>query len=140
MKNLKNRALALSAFIALLGFGVWHEVVSLKISTEDYYNGTVVDKTVSVGRSSTHYLYIDWDNIGMRSIVVNPVTYKVTKVGDSFSTEYGYIPIFGAAGIAYVPDSGEYGVLFAITGFFSKLACIILLALFTRKHMKSKEA
>lgn len=126
--------LSILAIVALLCVSLWHEAISLRVSEEGYYKGTVIDKTVSVGRSSTHYLYIAWDGIGPRSISVHPMTYKRTVIGDRFSTQYGYMPIFGAAGSAYVPDTDEYSATFAITGFISKLILIgFSLHLFCRK-------
>lgn len=122
----------------LLCISFWHESVSLRVSEEGYYKGTVIDKTVSVGRSSTHYLYIDWDGIGLRSISVHPVTYKRSAIGERFSTQYGYMPIFGAAGSAYVPNTGEYSLALAMGGLLSKLLliCGVLYACYTRINAK----
>ncbi|MBL4753752.1 MAG: hypothetical protein JKY52_09205 [Flavobacteriales bacterium] len=124
MRMNQKAALSILAIVALLCVSLWHEAISFRVSEEGYYKGTVIDKTVSVGRSSTHYLYIDWDGIGPRSISVHPVTYKRTAIGERFSAQYGYIPIFGAAGSAYVPDTDEYSATFASAGFISKLILI----------------
>jgi len=118
----------------LLCYGAWHEIVSIRISSDGYYSGTVIDKTVSVGRMSTYYLYVDWDGIGRDDITTHPVTYKRTPIGSKISTQYGYIPIFGAAGSAYVPSDNEYSFSFAITGFFAKIAAIFVAVIIWRRR------
>lgn len=130
MFNKRNILLG-SLFVALLSFTIWHEVVSQRVSTAGYYQGIVVDKTVSMGiRSSTHYLYIDWDAIGLDSIAVHAVTYKRAKIGDRFSTQYSYSPILGATGAAYVPDSSEYTFCFGVVGIVARLLIMFIVLYF----------
>ena len=126
MKIVKRVTFKLSLFVTLLCISVWHEYVSIKVSTKGHYTGTVIEKAVSEGKSFTYYLYINWDGIGQQSIVVHPVTYKMARIGERFSTQLSYVPLLGAAGTAYVPDSREYGILFALAGVLSKLGCIYI--------------
>lgn len=108
------------AFLCFLCVGIWHEYVSIQISSKGYYKGTVIDKTPGGSSGSAHYLYVDWDGHGEQSIVVHPITHKRTQEGDRFETEYAYFPIIGAIGTAYVPATGEYGILLALAGMLSK--------------------
>lgn len=130
---MKNNKLLTILLIALLCYAVWHEVVSFKVSKEGYYSGTVVDKTVSVGRSSTYYLYVDWDGFGTSSVIAHPVTYKRTEVGSRISAEYMYTPFIGATGSAYVPYDNEYNEVFAATGVLSKIAVALIAVILWRR-------
>lgn len=124
-KTIGNNKLYVVGFILLLGFGILHEIVSLKVSEKEYYKGTVVEKTVSIGRTATHYLYINWDGIGFDSIVVHPITYKMTEIGDRFSTQWHYTPVLGASGAAYTPNVTTSDIIFHVSGILSKLLIII---------------
>lgn len=103
----------------------WQYSIDKRISEKGYYKGTVIDKTISTGRSSTHYLYIDWDGFGESSIVAHPVTYKRTLIGSRYSTEYSYSILFGAIGSAYVPDTGDRSFALALLGVFFKILILI---------------
>ena len=127
LRNPKHPKTLAACLACLLCISVWHEVVSLDVSSKGKYTGVVIDKTVSVGRSSTHYLYINWDGIGLDSIIVHPITYKRAEKGDKFSAEYAYLPLIGAVGGAYVPRTGDFGLAFGFIGFFSKLFFMAIL-------------
>lgn len=118
-------------FVICVAFGARHEYVSMKVSEPGYYKGVIVDKTTDSGRrSSTHYLLIDWEGIGQQSIIVHPLTYKRASVGDFYSTQLGYSPIFGAGGMAYAPNTDEYPLGFGLAGFFAKIIALFLLVEF----------
>lgn len=106
---------------------VWHEAVSKKVSEPGYYKGTVVNKTVSVGRSSTHYLKVEWDKHGTQTVVVHPMTYAETEIGDRYSTQWNRVFMLGATGQAYVPNDPEYTVPKALLGFLCKFALAVWL-------------
>ena len=128
-------------FLACTAIGAWHEYVSLKISEKGYYKGVIVEKATSGGRySSTHYLYIDWEGIGEQSIIVHPITFKRAAVGDFYSTQMGYFPIFGLSGTAYAPKTGENGVLFCLFGIFSKIISLFLLFRFFAHLRQNRQA
>lgn len=131
---MKNTKLLIVLLSVLLCYGVWHEIVSIKVSSDGYYSGTVIDKTVSVGRSSTYYLYVEWDGIGRDNITTHPVTYKRTSIGSKISTQYEYVPIFGAIGATYAPSNNEYSFAFAITGFFAKISAVFVAAIIWRRR------
>lgn len=126
--NVKNKLFNPIVFISCLFVGIWHEYVSLSISQTGYYKGVVVDKTTGGTGGSTNYLYVDWDGYGKSSIVVHPMTYKRTNIGDKFETQYEYMPMVGAIGTVRVPETGEYGILFALVGVIAKLAVIVMVA------------
>lgn len=127
---MKPHLIKLVITLLLATYGAWHEVVSLRLSEPGYYQGSVIEKEVSIGKnSSTHYLLVDWDGIGNQAIVVNPITYKQTKIGDRYTAQASYTPFLGAYGMAYIPDSGELGMFFFATAVLAKLAAILILIL-----------
>lgn len=103
-------------FLLALVYSIHFQMVAIEVSSPGYFKGEVIEKTVSVGRSSTHYLYVDWEGIGKQSVVVHPVTYKLVNRGDTYTTSPSYLPLLGASGWAYNPDTPEYSRLFVITG------------------------
>ena len=117
-------ALFITALLILIT--IKHEVVSFHVSQPGYYKGTVINKVTSIGRrSSTYFLYIDWDVGVKQRISVHTTTYGNYNTGDRYSTQFNYLPVFGAAGAAYVPNTGEYPFWLAIAGVLSKLILII---------------
>ena len=121
-ENLNIKALWFKAILLFsLATGVvWHEAVSKKVSEPGYYKGTVVNKTVAVGRSSTHYLKVEWEKHGTQTVVVHPMTYKETEIGDQYSTQWNRVFMLGAGGAAYVPNDPEYTLLKALIGLLCK--------------------
>ena len=127
MKSYFTYALAAILFY----IGVNHEMESIRLSQNGYYKGVVIDKTVSFGRSSTHYLYVDWGELGRKSIVVHPMTYKRTNIGDEFETSLSYTPILGAGGTAYAPvESTGYSIASSFFAVMSKIALMVMIFVF----------
>lgn len=118
---------------------VWHEAISNKVSEPGYYKGTVVNKTVSVGQSSTHYLKVEWEKHGTQTIVVHPMTYVEADIGDRYSTQWNRVFMFGATGQAYVPHDPEYTVPKALLGLLCKFVLATWLLALYQESIRGEE-
>lgn len=127
MKNAIIKIVSVVGFIALLVFCIDHEATSMKVSENGHYQGTIIDKTTSGGRSNTHYLRIRWDTGTTSSIQVHPMTYKNRHVGQRHATQLSYVPFFGAVGMAYTPPDKGYGFIYALSGFLAKILLVVLI-------------
>lgn len=130
-----------AAIIVCILIASYHEYLSFMYSSNGYWKGIVVDKYKTGSRSSTFRMVINFNKHGDNDInyidTVSVTGYEYLKFnkGASFSTQMEYAPIIGAAGTAYVGDTGFY-VLFSMTGAFSKLFLIGYFVFITRDKSK----
>ena len=122
------------------------EQISRKITTPGYYKGTVVEMAEDPGRNgSTYYLNVNWDGIGMDDIVVHPLTYNRTQIGDRISTQFVYSYWLGAIGTSTSPDTGENNWILGLARSLSVVGLIILTLfllgrfIWSKRFVKSKE-
>lgn len=97
------------------------------------HTGEVIEKAVSIGRSSTHYLMIDFKESGIDTIIVHPIDYKRTSVGESYTVRLSCNFMF-CAGAAYVPETDGMALSFSL---FVFILCATVCAAITHPKIRS---
>lgn len=100
---------------------------SYKYCSKDY-EGTILEVITPQGRSASYFFVVDWDSVGVESVLVSQEDYVMHKKGSRFISRKSTGLFGGISGIAALPRDSKYYAAFnpfrSIVHFFTVLAIV----------------